>query len=46
MVLYKDILWRNATDLRRKVCTLVIGDLTKTEWARLAPGLQYRKTCD
>jgi WD40 repeat protein len=46
VVLYKDILWRNATDLRRKVCTLVIGDLTKTEWAMLAPGLQYRKTCD
>jgi WD40 repeat protein len=43
--LYKGILWRDPADLRAQVCGLVIGDLTKAEWAAIAPGLSYRRTC-
>jgi WD40 repeat protein len=45
IVLYKGILWRNRADLQAKVCRLVVGDLTKEEWAVVAPGLAYRRTC-
>jgi WD40 repeat protein len=43
--LYKGILWRDPADLRAQVCGLVLGDLTKAEWAVIAPGLAYRRTC-
>jgi WD40 repeat protein len=44
--LWKGILWRDDADLRAQVCGLVLGDLTRAEWAAVAPGLSYRKTCD
>ena len=43
--LWKGILWRDLADLRAQVCSLVIGDLTEAEWAAIAPGLAYRRTC-
>jgi hypothetical protein len=33
------------TDLQTQVCSLVAGNLTRSEWARLAPGLAYHATC-
>src|SRR5207253_114905 len=43
--LWKGILWHDLPDLEAQVCGLVIGDLTKAEWAAIAPGLPYRTTC-
>jgi WD40 repeat protein len=43
--LWKGLLWRDDADLRAQVCGLVLGDLTRAEWAAVAPGLSYRKTC-
>ena len=43
--LWKGILWHDLPDLEAQVCGLVIGDLTKAEWAAIAPGLPYRATC-
>jgi WD40 repeat protein len=43
--LREGILWRNLDELRTRVCRLVVGNLTRAEWAGLAPGLAYRTTC-
>lgn len=43
--LWKGVLWHDAADLQAQVCGLVIGDLTKAEWAAIAPALPYRTTC-
>ena len=43
--LWEGILWSDPADLRREVCRLVIGNLTRSEWGELAPGLAYRTTC-
>jgi WD40 repeat protein len=43
--LWEGILWDGITDLRTRVCRLVVGNLTRSEWSRLAPGLAYRATC-
>ena len=43
--LWKGVLWHDATDLQAHICGLVIGDLTKAEWAAIAPALPYRTTC-
>jgi WD40 repeat protein len=40
-----DILWRNFADLKRQVCNLVVGNLTKDEWQQVAAGIPYRTTC-
>ena len=32
-------------DLRSEVCRLVVGNLTRSEWGELAPGIAYRTTC-
>ena len=44
-VLVRNVLWRDFADLRTRVCNLVWGNLTKTEWATYAPGLPAHKTC-
>lgn len=36
--LWEGILWRDVADLKRQVCSLVLGNLTKDEWQQLAPG--------
>jgi WD40 repeat protein len=43
--LWEGVLWRDFDDLKRQVCSLVVGNLTRAEWAELAPGLSYRTTC-
>ena len=43
--LWEGILWRDLGELREQVCRLVAGNLTRAEWAELAPGIAYRATC-
>jgi WD40 repeat protein len=43
--LWEGILWNDVDDLRAMVCSLVVGNLTESEWRALAPGLSYRTTC-
>ena len=43
--LWKGILWSDLADLHSQVCSLVWGDLTRAEWAKLVPGLKYRRAC-
>jgi WD40 repeat protein len=43
--LWEGILWDSPADLRTRVCRLVVGNLTRSEWSQLAPGLAYRSTC-
>ena len=43
--LWEGILWSNLADLEARVCTLVVGNLTRAEWQELVPGLAYRTTC-
>ena len=43
--IWRRVLWHNLADLQRRVCRLVVGDLTSAEWADVAPGLAYRATC-
>jgi WD40 repeat protein len=43
--LWHGILWRNFADLRAMVCKQVVGNLTRSEWASLVPGLAYRTSC-
>ena len=42
---WEGILWRNFADLKRQVCSLVVGNLTKNEWQQFAAGIPYRTTC-
>jgi WD40 repeat protein len=42
---WRDILWRNGTELRARVCRLVVGGLTKNEWAQLVSAVPYRTSC-
>jgi WD40 repeat protein len=43
--LWEGILWHDFSELRAMVCDLVVGNLTKSEWAELLPGIVYRTTC-
>ena len=43
--LWEGILWHDRDDLTAQVCRLVVGNLTDSEWQKLAPGLPYRTTC-
>ena len=43
--LWDGIFWRDPADLRTRVCSLALGDLTRAEWAAVAPGIAYRKVC-
>ena len=43
--LWHGVLWRDPAVLQSKVCSLVIGNLTKREWEELAPGVRYRTVC-
>jgi WD40 repeat protein/energy-coupling factor transporter ATP-binding protein EcfA2 len=42
--LWTGLLWRNSAELRTEACDLV-GGLSRTEWARYAPGIPYRNSC-
>ena len=43
--LWSGIFWKDKADLEAQVCSLVVGNLTRSEWTALAPGLPYRTTC-
>lgn len=43
--IWRGLLWQNASGLRTAVCRRVVGNLTRGEWAALAPGLRYRALC-
>jgi WD40 repeat protein len=43
--LWGPILWRDLADLRSETCRLVVGNLTRSEWGQLAPGISYRTPC-
>jgi len=42
---WKNIFWQNLAQLRKEVCPLVGGSLSKAEWTEYAPGIDYQKTC-
>jgi WD40 repeat protein len=43
--LWDGILWRDLAELESEICSLVIGNLSQSEWQELAPGLPERTTC-
>jgi WD40 repeat protein len=43
--LLRDVNWQTFDELRDQVCGLVFGNLTRSEWDELAPGVAYRTTC-
>jgi WD40 repeat protein len=43
--LWLGVLWTDVGDLRTLVCRRVVGDLTRSEWQELVPGLAYRSGC-
>jgi WD40 repeat protein len=38
--------WRNFEDLKKTVCSLLGGGLSKAEWTRYASGISYRNSCN
>jgi hypothetical protein len=44
--LWQDLLWSDLGDLETRVCALVAGGLTRTEWSEFAPGIPYQPVCD
>jgi WD40 repeat protein len=43
--LWRGIFLSDLEDVRSQVCSLVWGELTKAEWAKLVPALEYRTSC-
>lgn len=43
--LWQGVDWLDSGSLRAKVCGLVVGNLTRAEWAQYAPGLHYQTIC-
>jgi len=43
--LWTGLLWRNVAELQTEICQLVGSGLSKSEWARYAPGIPYRNSC-
>ena len=43
--IWQGILWRDPGDLRDRVCSLAVGNLTRAEWRAIAPGVPYRRAC-
>jgi hypothetical protein len=42
---WRDLLWRDWSDLRDQVCRLVLGNLTAEEWSEYAPEVEPGATC-
>jgi WD40 repeat protein len=45
VLLWQQLLWTDLGDLRATVCRRVVGDLTRSEWNTIVPGLPYRTSC-
>ena len=43
--LWPGFLWRDFTELRNQVCSLVGTGLSRTEWTLYAPGIAYQDSC-
>jgi WD40 repeat protein len=43
--LWRNVDWSGVAELRSIVCTQLIGWPTRSEWARYAPGVPYRRSC-
>jgi WD40 repeat protein len=43
--IWRGFLWKNKEALRRDVCALVVGNLTRAEWRDFAPGMDRHTTC-
>jgi WD40 repeat protein len=43
--IWRGIFWRDLGDLRGKICSLVVGNLTRAEVHEYAPGLPYAQSC-
>ncbi|MDX6708805.1 MAG: hypothetical protein QOI48_4651 [Solirubrobacteraceae bacterium] len=42
---WNEILWRNFAELRATVCSVLLGDLGRLEWALYAGGIRYHRSC-
>jgi WD40 repeat protein len=45
VTLWQGFLWSSYQEVRDEVCNLVVGRLSASEWAAVAPGLAYSTTC-
>jgi WD40 repeat protein len=45
VLVWRDLLWRDWSDLRDQVCRLVLGKLTEEEWSEYAPEVEPGTTC-
>jgi WD40 repeat protein len=43
--LWRKLVWSDYDELRALACALVIGDLSRTEWAEDVPRITYRRQC-
>ena len=42
---WRHVLWRNLSELRREVCAIVGSSLTETEWHQFAASIPYHRSC-
>jgi WD40 repeat protein len=43
--MWDEILWGGLNELHRTVCDVLLGGLSRSEWAVYAPGIAYRRAC-
>jgi len=43
--IWDEILWHDRNELHNTVCDLLLGGLSRSEWALYAQGISYRRTC-
>jgi WD40 repeat protein len=43
--IWQGILWRNAAELKTRICGLVLGGFTADEWSAIAPGVSRPHPC-
>jgi WD40 repeat protein len=43
--MWDEILWRDVKELHQTVCDVLLGGLSRSEWALYAPGISYRRSC-
>ena len=41
--LWSHVIWRDEDELGDEMCDLVGGGLSRAEWSRYAPGIDYRR---
>jgi WD40 repeat protein len=45
VLIWSDFFWPNFASLKRRVCALTGGDLTRDDWAFFARGIPYQRPC-